>query len=342
MRRRGLLQDAVVWCSGKQEGGVLLSACQGGDGECGGEEMWRRGLLQDAVVWCSGKQESGLLLSACQGGNGECGTQEVWPPGLPYALIVCKKAEFCSQHARAGMVDVVNKKCNDDGCSKTPSFCLAGGKNVKFCARYARAGMVDVVTKKCDHEGCSKKPSYDVAGSKTAKFCSQHARAGMVHVVRYKSSREGCLKLDILKDDNRDKAKLCRQHPTAHEAATVYDTGELSTGEATSTRSIIEGGGGSVAGVRGTKRKRAPYLSSGTSDVVDARRSVSPVARRIGVTPLLLSGQLPSGANRHVSSVPRVGAGVKVEAAAPSSTHDGAGIGQCSKHTAPSRDWSSA
>ncbi|CAM9649165.1 unnamed protein product, partial [Sphacelaria rigidula] len=109
---------------------------------------------------------------------------------------------------------------------------VAGSKQVKVCAQHARAGMVDVVTKKCDDEGCSKKPSYDLAGSKKAEFFSQHARAGMVHVASYKPSREGCLNLDILKDDNRDEAKLCWQHPTAaHDLATVYDTGELSTGK---------------------------------------------------------------------------------------------------------------
>ncbi|CAM9522436.1 unnamed protein product [Sphacelaria rigidula] len=233
------------------------------------------------------------------------------------------------------MVDVVSKQCGDEGCSKKPSYGVAGSKKAEFCSQHARGGMVNVRFQTCCSEGCSKKPSYGVAGSKNARFSPQHARAGMVNVVSYKSSKEGRLKLEILENDNRDEAKLCRQRPTAHEAATVYHTGELSTGEATSTRSITEGGEGSVAGVRGTKRKREPCLSSGTSDVVDTRRSVYPVARRIGVTPPLLSGQLPPGTDREVSSV-------RVEVAAPSPTHGGAGMGQCSKHTAPSRGWSSA
>ncbi|CAM9649234.1 unnamed protein product [Sphacelaria rigidula] len=75
---------------------------------------------------------------------------------------------------------------------------------------------------------------------------------------------------------------------------------------------------------------------------MDARRCVYPVARRIGVTPPLFSGQLPSWGDHQVSSVPRVGAGVKVEVAAPFSIHNCAGMGEFCKHTAPLRDWSSA
>ncbi|CAN0008214.1 unnamed protein product, partial [Pylaiella littoralis] len=32
---------------------------------------------------------------------------------------------------------------------------------------------------KCTHRGCSKRPSYGVAGTKTAEFCCEHAKDGM-------------------------------------------------------------------------------------------------------------------------------------------------------------------
>ncbi|CAM9509476.1 unnamed protein product [Sphacelaria rigidula] len=137
----------------------------------------------------------------------------------------------------------------------------------------------------------------------------------------YESSKEGRLKLDIFNNDDLDEAKRCRQYPTVHEVATLYDMEYPSAGEPTSTRTTSDGGGGSsstadgggesVAGAQGTKRKRSVY----------------PFARRSGVTPLLLPGQLPSGADREVSSVPRVEAGTKVEVTAPSPTHGGAGMG---------------
>ncbi|CAM9901225.1 unnamed protein product [Sphacelaria rigidula] len=246
------------------------------------------------------------------------------------------------------MVDVGKRTCGDEGCSTRPSYGVAGSKRAESCSQHARAGMVDVVTKKCGHQACPMRPSCGVAGSKKAEyckkaeFCSHYAKAGIVRVVSYRSSKEGRLNPDNFNNDNLDVAMLCRQHPTAYEAATVYDMENLSTGEATSTRSTTDGSEGSVAGVRGTKRKRGPCLSSGTVDVVDAQRSVSPVARRSGVTPLLRSGQVLSGAGREVSSVPRVGGGIKVEVSAPSPTHGGAVMEECSKHTFPLRGWSSA
>ncbi|CAM9813273.1 unnamed protein product [Sphacelaria rigidula] len=287
--------------------------------------------------FCSQHARAGMVNVV----NKKCSDEgcSTWPW---YGVAGSKKAEFCSKHARAGMVNVVTKRCGDEGCSKAPSYGVAGSKKAEFCLKHARAGMVNVVNRTCGDEGCSKRPSYGVAGSKTREFCSKHARAGMVNVMSYNSSKEERLKLDILKNDNLDEAMSCRQHPAAHEADTVCDMEELSTGEAISTRSTNEGDGGSVSGVRGTKRKRAPCLSSGRSDVLDARRRVYPVARRSSITPLFRSGQLSSGADREESSVPRVGAGMKVEVAAPPPTHGGAERGECSKPTAPLMGWSSA
>ncbi|CAN0087850.1 unnamed protein product [Sphacelaria rigidula] len=269
-----------------------------------------------------------------------------------YGAAGSKMAEFCSQHARAGMVDVLSRTCGDESCSKGPLYGGAGSKQAEFCSKHARAGMVDVVTRKCGDDRCSKMPSYGVAVSKMAEFCSKHAKAGRVHVMSYKSSIEARLKLDILNNDNLDKAIVCRQYPTAHEVARVYDMEHPSSEEATFTRttsgggegssSTADGGGGSVAGVRGTKRKRAPCLSSCTSNVIDTRRSVYPLAGRSGVTPLSLPGQLPSGTDREVSSMPRIQAGIKMEMTAPSPTHGGTGKGECSEHTDPLKGWSSA
>ncbi|CAN0339339.1 unnamed protein product, partial [Pylaiella littoralis] len=34
---------------------------------------------------------------------------------------------------------------------------------------------------KCTHDGCTKQPTYGVAGTKTAELCSGHAKDGMVN-----------------------------------------------------------------------------------------------------------------------------------------------------------------
>ena len=52
--RGGLLQAAVIWAGGEQEGGVLLTARRGRDGRRGQQDLWQRGLLQAGVVWTGG------------------------------------------------------------------------------------------------------------------------------------------------------------------------------------------------------------------------------------------------------------------------------------------------
>ena len=110
------------------------------------------------------------------------------------------------------MVDVINKTCCREGCSKRPSFGLAESRKAEFCSQHARNGMVNVVSKTCCREGCSKQPSFGLAGSRKAEFCSKHAGDGMVHVRSKTCCREGCSKRALLGMAGSRKAEFCSQH----------------------------------------------------------------------------------------------------------------------------------
>ncbi|CAM9760858.1 unnamed protein product [Ectocarpus fasciculatus] len=94
-----------------------------------------------------------------------------------------KKAEFCSQHAKPGMIHVFRKKCGHPDCIKHPSYGKDGSKKAEFCSQHAKPGMMHVFRKKCGHPGCTKQSSYGKVGSKKAEFCSQHAQEDMVNVI---------------------------------------------------------------------------------------------------------------------------------------------------------------
>lgn len=91
------------------------------------------------------------------------------------------------------MVHIYAKKCAGDGCSKQPSFGVAGSKKAKYCTEHALEGMIDVSAKTselrydrqegrvlcsvcfggngrrfsmCGKDGFSKIPSYGVADRK--------------------------------------------------------------------------------------------------------------------------------------------------------------------------------
>jgi len=43
--------------------------------------------------------------------------------------------------------------------------------------------LCDVVSPRCVHPGCTKRPSYGVAGSETAESCVGHKEDGMVDAI---------------------------------------------------------------------------------------------------------------------------------------------------------------
>lgn len=108
-----------------------------------------------------------------------------------------KNTEFCSQHAKAGMVNVKSKQCGRRGCNLTPSYGLEGAK-AEFCSQHAREGMVNVKGRRCEHQGCTKDPTHGVEGTMKAELCSQHTKEGMVDVIRFRRTaskvprRESC------------------------------------------------------------------------------------------------------------------------------------------------------
>ena len=71
------------------------------------------------------------------------------------------RPRFCKAHKTEGMVDVVSKRCAQEGCSAIPSFNVPGEKP-RFCNAHKTEGMVDVKHKRCDQDGCSAQPSFNV------------------------------------------------------------------------------------------------------------------------------------------------------------------------------------
>ena len=122
-----------------------------------------------------------------------------------------KTAEYCTQHAPDGMVNVKDRKCIVEGCSKQPSFGVVGTRNAEFCAQHARDGMVNVKDRMCTTEGCGKRPSFGVEGTKTAEYCPRHAPYGMVNV-RSKRRTEDSGMISSFGVVGTKPAEYCAQH----------------------------------------------------------------------------------------------------------------------------------
>ncbi|CAN0546326.1 unnamed protein product, partial [Ectocarpus sp. 8 AP-2014] len=60
--------------------------------------------------------------------------------------------------------------CQEASCTRRASYGKAGSKVLEFCSKHAKEGMVNLIRKRCGHPGCIKLPSYGTAGSKTREF----------------------------------------------------------------------------------------------------------------------------------------------------------------------------
>jgi len=122
------------------------------------------------------------------------------------------KGRFCSEHKCAGMVNVISKRCNYEGCeSLSPGFGHKDSKD-RFCAQHKHDDMVNLKNKICEHVDCEETASYGFDDK--SKYCSQHKLPNMVNL-KHKSLSceiEGCT---IRKSFGLNgMAQRCSQHKT--------------------------------------------------------------------------------------------------------------------------------
>ena len=124
-----------------------------------------------------------------------------------------KKREVCREHATEGMVDLIKKKCIHHDCTKIPSFGVEGTKKVEFCRGHAKEGMTDLRSrKKCAHHDCTKQPSFGVEGTKNMEFCREHTKEGMVYLRNKTCVHHGCAKRPSHGLAGTKKVEFCSDH----------------------------------------------------------------------------------------------------------------------------------
>lgn len=122
-----------------------------------------------------------------------------------------KKALYCYKHKFEGMIDVKNKRCENEGCIKQPSYNYECIKIPMYCSNHKLEDMVNVKSKKCCEEGCTKHPSYNTIG-KIPMYCSKHKLEGMVNVKDNKCLYEGCNKRPSCNYVCEKKSLYCSEH----------------------------------------------------------------------------------------------------------------------------------
>ena len=102
-----------------------------------------------------------------------------------YAPAFGQPARYCGGHAPLDWVDVLRKRCEQDGCLKGPTHGYLGG-NRQCCKTHgAERGMVDVAHKRCEVNGCPKQPSFAprLPGAKPQR-CDDHQLPDDVNIAK--------------------------------------------------------------------------------------------------------------------------------------------------------------
>jgi len=101
--------------------------------------------------------------------------------GASYGVKGTKTRTHCATHGKPlGLVNVINPRCQEQGCNVLPSYGEGGTKNATHCAPHGKLlGLVDVVSRRCQEPGCDVRASYGEfteQGTKSLTHCAEHRK----------------------------------------------------------------------------------------------------------------------------------------------------------------------
>jgi len=123
-----------------------------------------------------------------------------------------KEGKYCYKHKKEGMIDVKNKKCEEEDCETLPTFNYKGEKEGKYCYEHKKEGMINVRSKKCEEEDCETKPTFNYKGEKEGKYCYKHKKENMIDVIHKRCEEEDCEKLPVFNYKGEKEGKYCVAH----------------------------------------------------------------------------------------------------------------------------------
>lgn len=126
-----------------------------------------------------------------------------------------KKGRFCSAHKNEGMVNVLDKCCDENGCiGNRATFGLPNGKP-KYCMTHTKEGMLNLTLKRCkgiDGVKCYTSPIYNFPNEKKGIYCIQHKLDGMVNVTGKRCENKECNFIAQFNFESEITGRFCSTH----------------------------------------------------------------------------------------------------------------------------------
>lgn len=108
------------------------------------------------------------------------------------------------------MIDVVNKRCNFEGCMKLPSFNYKF-KSPEYCHEHKSENMINLRYQTCAVETCNIMAKYNYPNNSRGMYCTTHKKHNMINIHSTKCQTTGCKKQPYI-DTFGMLSKFCEEH----------------------------------------------------------------------------------------------------------------------------------
>jgi hypothetical protein len=121
-----------------------------------------------------------------------------------------KKGNFCFKHKKTDMINV-NEKRKCKLCNKRPNYNIEGKKPL-YCVNHKLENMVDVNNRKCKFENCNTQPSFNYENEKNGLYCYKHKLENMIEINNKKCKEENCNTRPHFNYKIEKKGIYCSEH----------------------------------------------------------------------------------------------------------------------------------
>lgn len=126
-----------------------------------------------------------------------------------------KKGRYCFSHKLEGMVNVINKMCENSNCQGKRAIFNILGEKPKFCGEHATNDMVNYSVKKCKGINgikCFTIPIYNYPNEKKGEYCIEHKLEGMINVTGKRCESLECNIIAQFNFEGETIGKYCSKH----------------------------------------------------------------------------------------------------------------------------------
>ena len=115
---------------------------------------------------------------------------------------------------KLGLIDVMNKRCEDAECKEFAKYGKEGTKARTHCSKHGKKiGLVDVMSKRCEHPECKKRAIYGVEGTTVYTHCSKHGRLlGYIDVTNKRCEDAECKGFATYGVEGTNSKTHCTKH----------------------------------------------------------------------------------------------------------------------------------